>query len=57
MGKHGLAAVIGVGPFFAKGASTSSLIVGVISAMAIAGLSWPKGKINENYGEWNKWIK
>ena len=51
-----LALVVAVGPWFTD-ASLGFSVACAILAIAIAGLSLPRGKIRQTYGEWDVYIK
>jgi uncharacterized membrane protein len=44
------------GPWLLNGATTSSTWIDVIAGLLVVVLSFPRGRIREGYGSWDRWV-
>lgn len=52
-----LGLIVAIGPWFAGGMTTGFALACTLLGLAAAGLSIPRGKITESYGDWNRWVR
>ncbi|MFZ0388851.1 MAG: vitamin K epoxide reductase family protein [Calditrichia bacterium] len=52
-----LGAVLVIGPWLLGGAATAGMISDILVGLLVIGLSLPRGRVREQYGSWNRYIK